>query len=153
MKWWNKLLIVTALIGAVIFIVEHKKRQGMACSAEGCILPPGDEAPTAAPLAPAATQDKPLPKLLDLGAGKCIPCKMMTPILDEMKETYAGQLEVEFIDVWENKAEAEKFGISSIPTQIFFDAEGKELFRHVGFYPREDMIAKWKELGVNLSNE
>ena len=89
-----------------------------------------------------------LPRLLDLGATKCIPCKMMAPILEELKKQYAGVFEVEFIDVWENPAEAEKHGIQTIPTQIFFDASGKELFRHEGFFSKEEILAKWKEFGV-----
>ena len=91
-----------------------------------------------------------LPRLLDLGAGKCIPCKMMAPILDEMKEQYAAQLQVDFIDVWENPDEAKKYGVETIPTQIFFDASGNEKFRHVGFFSKEEILAKWKELGVTL---
>lgn len=96
--------------------------------------------------------DKGTPKLLDLGADKCIPCKEMAPILEELKKEYAGVLEVEFIDVWkpENQQAAEKYGIKSIPTQIFFDPEGKELWRHAGFISREDILKKWKELGYDL---
>ncbi|MDD3716543.1 MAG: thioredoxin family protein [Candidatus Marinimicrobia bacterium] len=95
---------------------------------------------------------KPLPKLLDLGADKCIPCKEMAPILEELKKEYAGVLEVEFIDVWkpENQQAAVKYGIRSIPTQIFFDPEGKELWRHVGFISKDDILKKWKELGYPL---
>jgi len=91
-----------------------------------------------------------LPKLLDLGATKCIPCKKMAPILEALKKDYAGKLEVEFIDVWKSADEAKKYGINLIPTQIFFAATGKELFRHEGFYGRDDILAKWKELGVKL---
>ena len=91
-----------------------------------------------------------LPKLLDLGATKCIPCKKMAPILEALKKDYAGKLEVEFIDVWKSADEAKKYGINLIPTQIFFDATSKELFRHEGFYGRDDILAKWKELGVKL---
>ena len=92
------------------------------------------------------------PKLLDLGADKCVPCKEMAPILEELKETYAGVLDVEFIDVWkaENQQEATKYGIKSIPTQIFLDPNGKELWRHVGFISKEDILAKWNELGYKL---
>ena len=92
-----------------------------------------------------------LPRLVDLGAGKCIPCKMMAPILEELKSQYQDRLEVVFIDVWENPDQAKKYGISLIPTQIFFDASGKELFRHEGFFSKEDILAKWKEFGVNLT--
>jgi len=91
-----------------------------------------------------------LPRLLDLGAGKCIPCKMMAPILEELKAEYAGSLEVAFIDVWQNKDAGEKYGIQTIPCQIFYDASGKELFRHEGFFSKEEILAKWKELGINL---
>ena len=101
-------------------------------------------------LAVMATAETKLPKLLDLGATKCIPCKKMAPILEVLKKDYVGKLEVEFIDVWKSEDEAKKYGIKLIPTQIFFDATGKELFRHEGFYGRDDILAKWKELGVKL---
>ena len=101
---------------------------------------------------PAVTSGKNLPKLLDLGATKCIPCKKMAPILDGLKKVYAGQLEVEFIDVWQNPDGAKKYDIKLIPTQIFFDSTGKELFRHEGFFGKEDILAKWKELGVILAD-
>jgi thioredoxin 1 len=91
------------------------------------------------------------PKLLDLGATKCIPCKMMVPVLDELTKEYKGKLKVEFIDVWKDRTAAEKYKIQSIPTQIFYDAKGKELYRHVGFYPKADILAKFKELGVKLT--
>ena len=101
--------------------------------------------------AAAVKPDKtPLPKLLDLGANKCIPCKLMAPVLEELKKEYAGQLEVEFIDVWKDKDEGKPYNVEMIPTQIFFDTGGKELYRHVGFLATEDILAKWKELGMNL---
>jgi thioredoxin 1 len=93
------------------------------------------------------------PRLLDLGATKCIPCKKMAPILDELKEEYAGRMDVEFIDVWKNRDAGGQYGIQSIPTQIFFDASGKELFRHEGFFAKEDILKKWRELGVDLTNQ
>ena len=94
-----------------------------------------------------------IPRLVDLGAKKCIPCKMMAPILDELKANYVGVLDVQFIDVWqqENAEQAEKYGIRSIPTQIFISPDGKELFRHEGFFAKEDILAKWKELGFDLN--
>ena len=91
-----------------------------------------------------------LPRLVDLGAGKCIPCKMMAPILEEMQKDFAGKLEVVFIDVWQNSDEGDKYKIRVIPTQIFFSPEGKELFRHEGFYSRDDILGKWKELGCEI---
>lgn len=91
-----------------------------------------------------------LPRLVDLGATKCIPCKMMAPILEGLKKEYKGRLEVVFIDVWENPDEAKKSGIKLIPTQIFYNASGKELYRHEGFFSKEDILGKWKEFGVDL---
>lgn len=92
------------------------------------------------------------PKLVDLGSDRCIPCKEMAPILDELKKDYAGVLDVEFIDVWkpENQEAATKYGIEKIPTQIFFDAKGNELWRHVGVISKEDILTKWKEFGYDL---
>ena len=90
----------------------------------------------------------PVPRLVDLGASRCIPCKMMAPILEDLKKEYAGRLQVDFIDVWKNPDAGKTYAINLIPTQIFFDAAGKELFRHEGFFAKEDILAKWKELGV-----
>lgn len=95
--------------------------------------------------------EKALPRLVDLGATKCIPCKMMAPILEDLKKTYAGKMDVQFIDVWENPDAGDPYGIKVIPTQVFYDAAGKELFRHEGFFAREDILAKWKEFGVDLN--
>jgi len=98
----------------------------------------------------AKAKNKILPKLVDLGADKCIPCKMMAPILEELKKEYAGKLDVVFIDVWKSADEGSKYKIRVIPTQIFYSGEGKELFRHEGFFAKEDILAKWKELGYEL---
>ena len=91
-----------------------------------------------------------LPRLVDLGAGKCIPCKKMAPILEELKEEYAGSMEVEFIDVWQDPSAGKMYGIQLIPTQIFYDSAGKERFRHEGFFAKDDILAKWNELGVDI---
>jgi thioredoxin 1 len=93
-----------------------------------------------------------LPRLLDLGADKCVPCKMMAPILEQLKVDYEGVLVVDFLDVWKQPAAADPYGLKVIPTQIFFGDDGTELFRHEGFYSREDILAKWRELGVELPN-
>lgn len=102
-------------------------------------------------VAPAATG--PLPKLVDLGAGKCIACKKMAPILEEAKKLYEGRANVEFIDVWENPSMGPQYGIRMIPTQIFFDASGKEVFRHEGFLPLEDIQKQFESMGISLKKE
>lgn len=98
-----------------------------------------------------SAQSSAVPRLVDLGADKCIPCRMMAPILDELRTTYQGRLEVVFIDVWKDNSAGEKYGISSIPTQIFYDENGGELYRHVGFISKADILAKWSELGYSFN--
>jgi len=144
----KNMIIVGLLVLAVVFVVNMKNRkQSGVCSVGvapggGCAFPTTEND---------SAKQKALPRLLDLGADKCTPCKMMTPILDEMKTSFKGQLVVEFIDVWKDQAMAKKYEIQSIPTQIFFDAKGKELFRHQGFFPRADMMKKWAELGYHFN--
>ena len=91
-----------------------------------------------------------IPRLVDLGADKCIPCKKMAPILKAMKEEYAGRMVVEFIDVWKNPNGGKQYKIQVIPTQIFYDPTGKELYRHKGFMSREDILSRWKKLGFDF---
>lgn len=91
--------------------------------------------------------------MVDLGAGKCIPCKMMAPILEKLQKEYAGRAAIVFIDVWEDGSQSKRFGIRSIPTQIFFDKNGKEIYRHEGFLAEEGIVAKLKEMGVMEQQE
>ena len=103
--------------------------------------------------APAVARKAPkpaaLPRLVDLGAQKCIPCKRMAPILEALKVDYAGVADVEFIDVWKNPQAGKAHGIRLIPTQIFFDRTGRERFRHEGFFSREEIERIFKDsLGV-----
>ena len=91
-----------------------------------------------------------LPKMLDLGAGKCKQCIQMAPILEELKKTYAGKVDVEFVDLFKHQDIGEKYNIEVMPTQIFFDVSGKEVFRHQGVMSKEEIIAKWKELGFKF---
>ncbi|WP_449246521.1 thioredoxin family protein [Desulfarculus baarsii] len=86
--------------------------------------------------------------LVDLGADKCIPCKMMKPILEALKVQYQGKAAVVFIDVWENRAAAKDFGVRVIPTQIFFDAAGQEVHRHEGFLDKKSIEDQLAKMGV-----
>jgi thioredoxin 1 len=96
----------------------------------------------------ATSSAKTLPRLVDLGAGHCIPCKEMAPILEELKNELKGKVVVEVIDLNENPSAADEYRIRVIPTQIFFSADGEELYRHEGFFPKEDILAKLTELGM-----
>jgi thioredoxin 1 len=94
-----------------------------------------------------------LPRLVDVGADKCIPCIKMAPILDTLREDFAGQMEVKFVDAWKNREEAAAYGTQMIPTQIFYGSDGQELYRHTGFYGRDDILAKWQELGYMFKDK
>ncbi|MCF7956881.1 MAG: thioredoxin family protein [Phycisphaerae bacterium] len=88
------------------------------------------------------------PSMVDFGASGCRPCDMMTPILETLSKKYEGKASVIFIHVREQKILASRYGIQSIPTQIFYDKEGKEVYRHTGFFPQEEIEKKLKEIGV-----
>jgi len=143
MKNLWKIIIVLLLVASVTAVVVLKKKENSQTIVSN--------SQTAAVQAQSLSETKKLPRLVDLGADKCIPCKMMAPILEELKKDYAGTLNVEFIDVWKNPEAGREYGIRLIPTQIFYDASGKELFRHEGFFSKEDILAKWRELGVELT--
>jgi thioredoxin 1 len=87
--------------------------------------------------------------LLDLGAKKCIPCKMMAPILQKMEKAYKGKAAIIFIDVSKQRDQGRKFGIRAIPTQIFFDKDGKEVYRHLGFMSEKAIVRQLKSMGVD----
>lgn len=86
--------------------------------------------------------------MIDLGAKKCIPCKMMAPILAKLEKAYDGKANIVFIDVWENRKQAPRFKIRAIPTQIFFNEKGEEVYRHVGFLDEKSIIEQMTKLGV-----
>ncbi|MBZ4685724.1 MAG: Thioredoxin domain protein [Desulfomicrobiaceae bacterium] len=86
--------------------------------------------------------------VLDLGAKSCIPCKMMAPVLENLAHKYEGKAAIVFIDVWQHPEQTERFGIRAIPTQIFYDASGKEIMRHEGFFSQESIEKVLARLGV-----
>jgi thioredoxin 1 len=88
------------------------------------------------------------PTVIDLGARTCIPCKKMAPILESLSGEYRGKASVLFIDVHEDQAAAEKFRVQMIPTQIFFDAKGREVKRHMGFLDKSDILKELKAAGL-----
>ncbi|MCX6559275.1 MAG: thioredoxin family protein [Candidatus Aminicenantes bacterium] len=92
---------------------------------------------------------KHLVTFIELGADKCIPCKAMQPIMKEIAAEYKGQVQVVFYDVWKNPEPGRKYGIQLIPTQVFMDKNGKELFRHTGLFPKPELVAFLKKQGVH----
>ncbi|MDZ7738075.1 MAG: thioredoxin domain-containing protein [Bacteroidales bacterium] len=87
---------------------------------------------------------------IELGSVRCIPCQKMQPIMKSVEEKYAGQVKVVFYDVWtpEGSPYGDKYNINVIPTQVFLDAEGKEYFRHEGFFAEEELVKVLKQKGV-----
>ncbi len=134
----GKIVVVVALIAAAVVAIAVRQNK-----------PGAEQMPDQ--YKPEQLLGKGLPAMVDLGSDQCVPCKMMAPILEELKAELVGKLQVNFLDVRKYPALAPVYGIQVIPTQIFFDASGKELFRHEGFYSKKDILAKWRELGVGLT--
>ncbi len=154
---WKVVVLGVLALGiiGVILVRDRSRGQGGPGAAAGRTVsgksPGGVSTPAKRrPAAGRVLLSKHLPKLLDLGSVSCMACKMMEPVLAEMGREYRGRLDVEFIDVWKNPAAGKKYGIKLIPTQIFFASDGRELWRHTGFISKDDIVAKWKELGVDL---
>lgn len=87
--------------------------------------------------------------MVDVGAAKCIPCKMMAPILEDLAKQYQGRAVIAFVDVRMHPEMNERFRVKGIPTQIFYDRQGREVERHLGFMDREGIVKKLKQLNVN----
>jgi thioredoxin 1 len=92
-----------------------------------------------------------VPRLVDVGADRCVPCKAMAPILEELKTEYAGRMQVEFIDVWKNPDAGAPYRVYMIPTQIFYGSDGTELERHQGFISKADILATWARYGYDFA--
>ena len=88
------------------------------------------------------------PTMVEFGAAGCVPCDMMQPILDKLRKKFPDKLNVVFVHVGENQLLGARFGIRSIPVQVFYDQKGKEVFRHVGFFAEEKILKQLMELGV-----
>ncbi len=89
-----------------------------------------------------------LPKLIDFGAGKCIPCKKMAPILQGLSEEYKGRVIIKIIEIYEERELTRSNHIRLIPTQIFFDSKNQEVFRHEGFMNKEQIKKIFQKMGV-----
>ena len=101
---------------------------------------------TSLPLAQALSNDK--PTLAEFGSSTCVPCKQMKPILEEIALEYKGKLNVVIVEVYEYIALTRQYQIMVIPTQIYFDSSGREVTRHVGLWPREEIIAQLNNVGI-----
>jgi thioredoxin 1 len=89
------------------------------------------------------------PTMVEFGATGCIPCDKMQPILDNLRKNYPGKLNVVFVHVRKEAILASRYGIRSIPIQAFFDEKGKEVFRHVGFFPEDEVVKQLSRMGLS----
>ena len=101
------------------------------------------------PVQPVEAASTKLPKLIDFGSNMCIPCQEMAATLAELKREYEGRVQVIVVDVYENYQLAEDLCVQMIPTQIFYNAEGKEVYRHVGMMTKDEIVAQFKLMGVD----
>lgn len=85
---------------------------------------------------------------IEIGAERCIPCRDMQPIMRDLAAEYAGTVRVVFYDVWKDPAAARFYGVQLIPTQVFIDSSGREIFRHVGLFPKEQILAMLRQKGI-----
>ena len=90
----------------------------------------------------------PLPKLLDFGRGKCIPCKAMAPILKELAEEYKDRIIIKIIEIDQEPGLTRANRIRLIPTQIFFDANNQEVLRHEGFMGKDEIRNAFQKMGI-----
>jgi thioredoxin 1 len=90
-------------------------------------------------------------EFVELGSVNCIPCKKMQPVMKSIEEKYNGLVKVTFHDVWKDEAPAKKYGIDLIPTQVFLDDKGKEIMRHEGYYPEEEIDKFLQSQGINFN--
>jgi thioredoxin 1 len=86
--------------------------------------------------------------MLELGSVGCIPCEQMKPVMQKLRDTYKGKLEVIFIDVREDHQTGRRFGVRMIPTQVFLDKAGKEFHRHIGYYAYEEIAPVLRKAGI-----
>jgi thioredoxin 1 len=104
--------------------------------------------PSVDPRFPKDVVQSPLPKLLDFGRGKCIPCKKMAPILKELSEEYKDRAIIRIIEIDQEADLTKANRIRLIPTQIFFDTKNKEVLRHGGFMDKEAIKKVFDKMGV-----
>jgi thioredoxin 1 len=87
---------------------------------------------------------------VEIGSVNCIPCRAMQPIMKAVEEEYKGQVKIVFHDVWteKGKMDAAKYNIRVIPTQVVLDRDGKEYFRHEGYFPKAEVVRVLKMQGI-----
>ncbi len=140
-KWQRWLAVLVTLILATTTFYLSPNHQKSAAAAN--THQPGNN--------PELTEQ--LPLMLELGSTTCVPCQMMEKVLESLHSGYSEQFQVEFKDVTIKPEIGRKHHIKLIPTQIFFTADGREIFRHEGFFPEAEIINQWQRLGYDFTKD
>ncbi len=134
---------VIILVAGVAAMKSFKQDQVPAPAPEAVANVPASYSTTGA--IPTVTQ---LPRLVELGGEKCLQCMQMAPVIEELKQEYAGRVNIEKIDVTKDPSAGTLYAIRLIPTQVFLKADGQEFWRHEGSLTKEEIIAKFVEMGI-----
>ena len=152
-----RIIIVVAMVAAVAGVLYVKAgekdtavEEVVAMSLPDASADVSAEATTLDTTAAAETSTAGKAKLMCFGAEKCVPCRMMIPVREALAEAYSDTLTVEFVDVWKDRSAGASKNIRVIPTAIFIDAEGNEVYRQEGYMDKDTIVAKFKEHGVSL---
>lgn len=109
------------------------------------------------PVSEAKSQDNNVAKykvtFVELGSVRCIPCQQMQPVMKSIETKFGKDVKVVFHDVWTEAGApyAKQYGIEAIPTQVFLDETGKEYYRHVGYFPEDELMKVLQQKGVTVN--
>ena len=102
------------------------------------LLPAGGQGPA---------PQKSRPAIYEFSRKLCPICRETEQVLLEVQGKYGEQFQVRVLYIDEDIKLFRQYQITIVPTQVFLDASGKEVFRHEGLFPREKLVVKLRELG------
>jgi thioredoxin 1 len=149
-------LLLAVSVAATLALRGGKRAEYVASPEPAAAVAPAAATADAAPAQPAAIPAKRAvaaaakPRLVEIGSSRCMACIEMAKVLDALRASQGARLQVDFVDVFEQPEAADRYGISLIPTQILYDTAGKEIFRHTGYFAHDDILAKFRVLGVKI---
>ena len=146
----TKVVLMGAVLVAVVVTLSLKNQETATAGGYPEDFDPKAPAPEEPVPASYESSAPGLPRIVALGAGRCIPCKAMAPVRIELRREYAGALAVDFYDVWVDKEAGRHFGVGTIPALVFYDASGEELGRRVGFMSKDAILAALRSYGIEL---
>jgi thioredoxin 1 len=132
-------VFIVALFATVLLIEQHQSKQPLQYAAEDNL----DH------VLPGVSTD--LPRLVNLKTKACIQCERMLPVLAELKRQFSDKFTVHTFDVGRNQRAGTAFGaIRVMPTLIFMNQAGQELYRFEGYMSKAEILERWQALGVTI---